>query len=69
MPLRKDDKDAARHNVGNDGVENSMGKKFPPEAYAYDSDITDAGIKRVELEAEKILSQEKWTIIDGVKER
>jgi hypothetical protein len=41
------------------------GRKFPPEAYAYDTDVTDAGIERVKAEAEKRLKNDKWVVVDG----
>lgn len=59
MPLRKptDTYDEPKTTGGN---------KFPPEAYAYDSDITDRVVNRVRSEAEKIMAADEWVPIDGV---
>lgn len=67
MPLRKPDD--THDNGGNADGGATTGKKFPPEAYAYDSDITDHVVKRVQTEAEKRLSKDEWIVIDGVGER
>jgi hypothetical protein len=62
MPLRKqDDKDK-----GNAEAVATTGKKFPPEAYAYDSDITEDVVNRVQAEADKVLSKDDWVVVDGV---
>jgi hypothetical protein len=59
MPFRKP---ADAH----DDQKTARGGKFPPEAYAYDSDITDEVVKRVQSEADKKLAEDEWTVIDGV---
>lgn len=65
MPLRKPSDES--HDGDKDGQANPQ--PFPPEAYAYDSDVTDEVAKRVQAEADKILKQDKWTVIDGVTKR
>ena len=46
-------------------------KQFPPEAYSYDSDIDKDEVARIQEEANKVLDQQKWTVIetlgDGIK--
>ena len=69
MPLRKTDDGDDHNNGGKAAGENAMGEKFPPEAFAYDSNITEAVVKRVQAEADKVLSQEEWIVVDGVRER
>ena len=39
-------------------------KEFPPEAYSYDSDIDPAEVARIQDEANKVLNQQKWTVIE-----
>jgi hypothetical protein len=63
MPLRKPD---GTSDHGGAPVETMGGQQFPPEAYAYDSDITDHVVKRVQREADKILAQDEWVVVDGV---
>jgi hypothetical protein len=65
MPLRKPD--GTSHHVAEHAT--AGGKEFPPEAYAYDSDITDVIVRRVQLKANPILAQDEWVVVDGVKER
>jgi hypothetical protein len=67
MPLSKSDKTQG-HGISAEGGA-TTGQKFPPEAYAYDSDITDHVIKRVQSEAEKILCNDEWVVVDGVDKR
>lgn len=63
MPLRKPD--GTNDHDGHD-VATLTGEQFPREAYAYDSDITDVVIKRVQARAVDIIEQEEWVVIDGV---
>lgn len=67
MPLQKTDDTIEQVNgeIGETVDTTPPGRKFPPEAYAYDSDITDAGIKRVKAEAEKRLKKDEWVVVDG----
>jgi hypothetical protein len=65
MPLRKPTDEI--HDGDNDGQ--GTPQPFPPEAYAYDSDVTDEVVRRVQAEANKVLKQDKWIVIDGVTER
>ena len=60
MPLPKPNEDPSDHGV------TLGGNKFPTEAYAYDSDVSEHVVKRVRAKADKILGQEEWVIIDGV---
>jgi hypothetical protein len=60
MPLPKPDLNPAEHGV------TLGGKKFPSEAYAYDSDVSERVVKRVQSQANAILSKEEWVVIDGV---
>jgi hypothetical protein len=46
--------------------ETAAGTKFPSEAFNYDSDVSDAVVSRVQAEADKTMSCEKWVVIDGV---
>jgi len=62
MPLRKQ----TPRKVQSKKEKASPSRPFPPEAYDYDSDITDEVTKRVQSEADKILRKDKWTVIDGV---
>ncbi len=57
MPLRKPTDET--HDGDKDGQ--SAPQLFPPEAYAYDSDVTDEVTKRIQAEADKILKQDKST--------
>jgi hypothetical protein len=65
MPLRKPEDEATDAAV----PETAAGNKFPPEAYNYDSDVSDAVVSRVQAAADKILCREKWVVIDGVGKR
>jgi hypothetical protein len=60
MPLPKPDPNPAEHGV------TLGGKKFPTEAYAYDSDVSEHVVKRVQSAADKFLDKEEWVVIDGV---
>lgn len=69
MPLHKTDGTINKNDGGNgqNADTASNGRKFPPEAFTYDSDITDAGIEQVKAEASKRLKQDDWVLIDGDK--
>jgi hypothetical protein len=64
MPLpRPDDTHDDGHNTG------AAARPFPPEAHAYDTDVSAKVVKRVQAEADKILSKDEWVVIDGVDKR
>ncbi len=46
-------------------------KKFPPEAYSYDEPIEKDAVAAIQREADKVLDNEQWTVIerlgDGAK--
>ena len=67
MPLHKTD--GTKDKDGGEAAATSAetGRKFPPEAFAYDSDITDAGVDQVKAAAAKRLKQDEWILIDGDK--
>jgi hypothetical protein len=65
MPLRKP---GDTNDDGHDDVV-ATSKRFPPEAHAYDTDVTDKVVKRVKAEAEKVLEKDEWVVIDGVDKR
>jgi hypothetical protein len=62
MPLRKPEDESAHTAV----PETAAGNKFPPEAYNYDSDVSDVVVSRVQALADKTLAHEKWVVVDGV---
>jgi hypothetical protein len=65
MPRRRPDE---THEKRDDG-EPVTSPPFPPEAYTYDSDVTDEATRRVQAEADKILNKENWVVIDGDDKR
>lgn len=66
MPLRKKDDSKDRDGSAEAAT---VGRKFPPEAYSYDTDITDEVVKRVQREADKVLDRDEWVVIDGVEKQ
>jgi hypothetical protein len=41
-------------------------KEFPPEAYSYDSPIDKAAVTQIQIEANKILDKQSWTVIERI---
>jgi hypothetical protein len=39
-------------------------KKFPPEAYSYDSSIDKETVANIQKEANKTLDKQQWTVIE-----
>ena len=64
MPLRKPDDTVEREEPAT-----VSGGKFPPEADAYDTDVTEKVVKNVQKQADKILAGDEWVVIDGVDGR
>jgi hypothetical protein len=64
MPLRKP---AKSHDDRKRGNKAATKLPFPPEAHKYDSDVTDKVVGRAQAEADKVLNEDKWDIIDGDK--
>lgn len=40
-------------------------RRFPPEAYTYDDDVTPQAVEVMRKKASKIIDSEKWEVVDG----
>jgi len=41
-------------------------KTFPPEAYSYDSPIDKEVVAQIQIEANKTLEKQSWTVIERI---
>lgn len=41
-------------------------KQFPPEAYSYDSPIDKEAVGCLQIEANKTLDKQQWTVIERI---
>lgn len=41
------------------------GGEFPPEAYAYDDDVTAEAVEKIRQQAKKQIDAETWSVVDG----
>jgi hypothetical protein len=41
-------------------------KEFPPEAYSYDDSIEKEVVAQIQIEANKTLDQQSWTVIERI---
>jgi hypothetical protein len=42
---------------------------LPVEAYHYEAELKVEVVKRIQAEADKVLNQDEWVVIDGVDKR
>jgi hypothetical protein len=40
-------------------------RRYPPEAYTYDDDVTPEAVATMRKKASKIIDSEKWEVVDG----
>jgi hypothetical protein len=40
-------------------------RRFPPEAYEYDDDVTPEAVDMVRQKAAKLVEAEHWEVVDG----
>jgi hypothetical protein len=68
MPLRK--KEDIEQNAL-EAIQEALAQPSPllPESYQYEAELKMEVVKRIQVEADKILSQEEWVVIDGVDKR
>ena len=44
---------------------NNHGRKFPPEAYEWDDDVTKEAVDKVREEVRPLIETAEWEVIDG----
>ena len=44
---------------------NNHGRKFPPEAYEWDDDVTKEAVDKVREEVRPLIETAEWELIDG----
>ena len=45
----------------------AVGKTFPPEAYAYEADVTPEGVEEMRRRAAKDIEGQDWEVVSGAK--
>lgn len=40
-------------------------RRFPPEAYTYNDDVTPEGVEMLRGKAARIIESDEWDIVDG----
>lgn len=40
--------------------------RFPPEAYAYEDDVTHEAVESIRARADKVISDDEWEVVDGL---
>lgn len=40
-------------------------RRFPPEAYEYDDDVTPEAVDAIRQKAAKLVEAEQWEVVDG----
>lgn len=56
-------KASAKTKMSADGKDD---RRLPPDAYAFDDDVTPEAVDEMRRRASKIMDAEKWEVVDGV---
>ena len=55
----------AMKRTNGSGQSSGADRKFPPEAYAFDDDVTPAAVESLRQRAAKTIDAEEWETVDG----
>lgn len=70
MPLRKPTDETNPTEVALAEIQRALeAGEVPPEAYHYEAELKVEVVRRIQAEADKVLNQEEWVVIDGVDKR
>ena len=47
------------------GIASTGERRYPPEAYTYDDDVTPEAVAAMREKASKVLAADEWEVVDG----
>lgn len=52
-----------------ENFDDSNGRRFPPEAFAYHSEVSPQTVEKIQEIADRTLQDDEWTVIEGYVEK